>query len=419
MKQKKLILSIISVVLVGTFLLQPANAFWGTVQTDSIAAFSKASEDSSDISFTSDDFTSHLSSGAKLSGIILDSLPDSTAGALKLDGRNLMEGEGISIEGLKRMVYSPNSNNSITTFSFTPVFSTSTDTGAETTVTISVGQEKNKPPTAEDVTAETYENVYIEIPLSATDPENDVVTYQILDTPKLGTAKISGNKAQYTPIEGKKGLDQFTYVAIDAKGNSSEPAKISVQIGKNSSKITYYDMQNNSAYLPALKLSQLGIMTGEKVGSSYFFHPDDVVTRNEFVTMTVQAANLDIDNNAVTTFADDDSIATWAKPYISAAESASLITGYRNENGEAVMRGDQPITLAEASVIVEKLLNLTPITQTASFVKDVPSWAETATAALCENNIINPDNQGKINPNQNLSKEDAAKILYASLDYIV
>ncbi len=418
MKQKKAFKGAISTLLLGVFLMQPAFGFWDTVQTDGIAAFAKKTQASEEITFSAEDFTSHLSTGAKLDGIILQSLPDTNAGILTLDGRTLMEGEGISVSGLERMVFTPEAEQTMASFSFTPVFSTSTDTGSQTVVTLAVGQEDNTPPKAKDVTAETYESIYIEIPLSAEDGEGDAVTYQILDAPKLGTASVVQDKIQYTPNPGKKGLDQFTYVATDAKGESSQPAKVSVQIRKNSAKVTYADMGQNSAYLAALKLSQMDILTGEKVGDSYFFQPDSTVSRNEFVTMTVQAANLDVPKTGVTTFADDEEIVVWAKPYISAAEKAGLISGYLTQSGENVMCGDQAITLAEACVIMENLLDLDTVTPTAVFISSAPVWAQSATAALCEHEILQPDEKGNLNPNESLTKAEAAKLLYASLNYI-
>ena len=415
MKQRKFWQGAISALLLSFGLVQSAFGFGNTEQQDSIAAFAKQAPASETISFSAQDFTSRLSSGAKLDGILLQSLPDPKIGTLTQNGHPLTEGEGVSAAGLEQLEFTPAVPQAVVTFSFIPVFSTSIDTGSETTVTLAVGQEPNTPPTVSDITTETYENVYIEIPLEAGDPEGDAVTYQILDAPKFGTAVIVQDRIQYTPNTGKRGLDTFTYVATDEKGNTSTPAKISIQIRKNSAKLTYADMKTNDAHLAALKLSQMGIVTGQKIGTNYFFQPDDYVSRNEFVTMVAQAAHLK-PTDVITTFADDASIAVWAKPYVSAAEKAGLISGYATATGDRVMCGDQTITLAEACVMIQNLLQLNAVTSTASFT-DAPVWAQSAANILWTHKILSDDFRQASSTMTGLTKAEAAKLLYAVLNY--
>ena len=42
----------------------------------------------------------------------------------------------------------------------------------------------------------------------------------------------------YTPYENKTGKDSFTYVAVDAVGNSSDPATVKIKIEKPNTKVT-------------------------------------------------------------------------------------------------------------------------------------------------------------------------------------
>lgn len=420
MAHKKSIITLCVTALILGFMPTAANSFWGTVQTDSISAFSKTSDFSDDVHFSSSDFTSKLSKNAELSGIIIDELPDATVGTLKLSGREVFKGEGVSVNGIDELSFSPVLNDCFATFSFTPVFSTSSDTGTSTTVSISVGQAKNTPPKAEEITSDTYQNVYLEVTLKSEDEDGDKVIYQILDAPKLGTATIEGDTLKYTPIDGKKGTDKFTYVAIDTMGNSSEPAKITIQIRKNSAKKTYADMEKDGAHLPALKLSQLGVITGEKIGDNYFFNPASTLTRSEFIAMAVEAAGIKTEKTLKTDFADDCLIESWAKPYASAAASAKIIAGSPNaEGGATVFNGNQPITVAEASVILSNMTNLSTISTSNFDLYDyVPTWAQSATATLSDNGIIKKDENGKVNPQQNLTRSDACKMLYASLDHL-
>jgi hypothetical protein len=67
-------------------------------------------------------------------------------------------------------------------------------------------------------------------------------------------------------MDGKKGKDSFTYVAIDSGGNISDEATVTVNIKKQSTNITYSDMSGNSSNYAALMLAEKGVFTGESWG---------------------------------------------------------------------------------------------------------------------------------------------------------
>lgn len=271
-------------------------------------------------------------------------------------------------------------------------------------------------PVAAPVEGETYSGVYIELPLSATDADGDAVIFQLVDSPRLGTAKIEDNTLQYTPAEGKTGTDKFTYVAVDTLGNASAPAQVKIKIRKNSAKMTYADMSADAAHYAALRLSECGVMTGEKIGASYFLRPNDPVTRSEFIAMASAAARLPIAPTAQTDFADDDGLSAWAKPYISAAANTGLISGYLTASGNAEVRGQNPITAAEASVILNNLLTETLDTPVSAAMLDgtaAPAWAASATARLTAAEVL-PDS-AKDAPSDKITRKTACEMLYRAV----
>lgn len=272
-------------------------------------------------------------------------------------------------------------------------------------------------PTAAAVETETVAGVMIEIPLSATDPDGDAVTFKLIDTPRLGTAVIDNDKVVYTPAEKKTGTDKFTYCAIDTMGNESAPAQIKVKIKKNSSKVTYSDMTENPAHLAAVRLAESGVFLGEKIGASYFLHPNQEVSRSEFIAMAAAAANLTLTETACTDFADDQALSPWVKPYVSAAAEAGLISGYATASGSAEIRGEKPITLAEASVIVSKLLGDDAIVSasTVSYAL-VPAWAENATAALTSAKIM-PESEQDHDGGATITRQTACELIYGAMTY--
>lgn len=218
-----------------------------------------------------------------------------------------------------------------------------------------VAETNGAAPAAQAVEAETYVGIPVEIELSATDADSDVVLYQLTEQPRLGTAAINGSMMTYTPGQ-KAGKDKFAYTAVDANGNTADPAPVTVQVMKNRSKLTYADMEGNPAHYAAIQLAEKGVMTGESISGCYFFHPAQTVTRSEFIAMLAAAADLPVTETVQTDFADDSGLSDWARPFVSTAAASGLVSGYQTAAGVVEIRGQNPVTLAEASVMIDHLL---------------------------------------------------------------
>lgn len=211
-------------------------------------------------------------------------------------------------------------------------------------------------PSVASIEAETCVDIPIEIPLSAANNNENIALYQLTEQPKLGAAVIENNVLVYSPGT-KTGTDKFSYTAVDTEGNTAKSAEIAVKITKNRAKVTYSDMANNPAHYAAIKLAEAGIMTGETIGENYFFRPTAIVSRSEFIALASTAAKLPLEETLRTDFIDDSGLSAWAKPYVSTAAANGLISGYQTAGGLAEVRGEKPITLAEASVIIDNLLS--------------------------------------------------------------
>ncbi|MFN8219808.1 MAG: Ig-like domain-containing protein [Fimbriimonadales bacterium] len=89
------------------------------------------------------------------------------------------------------------------------------------TVTITVVQ-TNQPPVATNVNTSTPEDTAKLITLTATDPDNDPLTYSIVSGPSFGTlGTVSGNQVTYTPNLNYNGNDSFTFKANDGTADSN------------------------------------------------------------------------------------------------------------------------------------------------------------------------------------------------------
>ena len=248
-------------------------------------------------------------------------------------------------------------------------------------LTTSTAEVENAAPIAEDLVLKTYKGVAISSRFAAVDPEGDLVTFQVVDSPARGEVAMDETDPAaftYTPYEGKKGKDTFTYVAVDANGNTSKPATVKVNIQKQTTAVSYSDMSGDPAHFAALHLAEAGVYTGRKVGDLYCFDPDSTFTREEFLTMAMTAAGkAPLSDVTLTGFYDDGDISAWAKGYVSAALVVGTVEGSQNGAGQTVFDPGSPVTQAEAAVIIDRLLatgDVSGMTSTFS-AETAPAWA--------------------------------------------
>ncbi len=244
-------------------------------------------------------------------------------------------------------------------------------------------------PQVQDIAFETCVGASTEAALCAQDADGDVVLFQLTERPRLGTAEIEDDRIIYTP-GARTGKDEFSYTAVDAEGNAAAPAKITVRIGKNRAGLTYSDMEGDPAHYAALCLAARGIMQGERIGDCAFFRPSQTVTRSEFIAMAASAAKLRIKPTDRTDFADDSGLSAWARPYISAAAADGLVCGYETAGALNEIRGQNPITLAEASVVMANLLSdAAGVSEVMAAEHDeAADWAQRAVSAMARAEIL-------------------------------
>lgn len=287
-------------------------------------------------------------------------------------------------------------------------------------LTTSTAEVENAAPIAEDLELSTYKGVAIFSRFAAVDPEGDLVTFQVVDSPARGQVAMDESDPAaftYTPYEGKKGKDSFTYVAVDSQGNTSKPAKVKIVIQKQTAVISYSDMNGDRAHYAALRLAETGVYTGRKVGGLYCFDPQAAFTREEFLAMAMTAADkAPLEDVALTGFYDDGEISAWAKGYVSAALVVGTVRGSRNSAGQTVFSPASPITRGEAAVIIDRLLATGDVTGTASaFSPDtVPAWAYQSAVNMEAVSVLS----GGSDLSQPLTRGEAAEMLAAMLDVL-
>ena len=343
----------------------PASAFF--FQKDevapTVAAMTKNGPAAEPISFSEEDFV--VEGSGKLDSIVIATLPDAAVGCLTLGAQGIQVGDVIAMEAVDGLRFTPLAAPAglEAQFQFTPVFSDGRS-GDAVTVELYLLAEANGAPVAENLEFTTYKNVAVTAQFSAVDPEGDLLTYHILNKPARGAVTMpedGSSEFVYTPYENKTGKDSFTYVAVDAVGNSSDPA----------------------------------------------------VTRGEFVAMAMNAAGMEaLEDVERTGFADDVSIPTWAKPYVSSALKAGLVQGSRSSDGQVVFQAEEPITAAEAAVLLDRALQVTDVSADTLAEEGIPTWAAQSAANLATCGVLSLDG-GLSAP---LTRGEAAELLCGALE---
>lgn len=140
-----------------------------------------------------------------------------------------MPSSGMLTGTAPNLVYRPNMNfTGLDTFGFEVEDSTGAKAIGQVSITVSP---VNDPPIVLDQQINIAQDMMASINLTATDPENDMVSFAITKQPSNGSLMGTAPSFQYTPTAGFSGMDTIKFRATDASGAQSEEATITINIG--------------------------------------------------------------------------------------------------------------------------------------------------------------------------------------------
>lgn len=372
-----------------------------------VAAQVRTVDPTAQFCFSQDDFTS-----AAADGIFLTSVPQETLATVRYGSRVLKAGDALPTEALGDLTLEA---KCVTAQEVTIGYCTLSDgvlSGVQE-LKLSILPKEDQPPTAEDGSLETYKNIAGSGTLSAADPEGKPLTYNLVKEPKRGSVELHEDGTfTYTPDKNKVGKDSFTYTVTDSGGNTSEEAKISIEIRKPTDKATYADMDGDPDAFYAMWLKEAGLFTGATVGGNLCFEPEKTVSRGEFLVMVMKLVDAQADETGLTSgFSDEAATPVWLQPYIVSALGSGMISGVSSEDG-VVFRPEAALSRAEAAVMLQNVLQLpAPTAKTVFSETDaaaVPAWAADATAALSAAGI----SLGDTAQADAITRREVAKLLY-------
>ena len=351
--------------------------------------------------------------------ITICTLPEKDKGILKLAGNGVTEGQVISRENIEKLSFTP-ASPTVTEAQFT--FRCDHLCGGEAIICkLRLIDKINQAPTTSGISDAslrvwTQKNVTVYGSMTASDPENDELTYMVISYPEKGTLTVLDQHFGdfcFTPKKNFKGKDSFTYVVRDSFGNYSSPVSVNIQVSRNVVDITYTDMAEHPAHHAALVMASKGIMQGTIRGDGYYFDPEKAVSKEEFVVMAMKALGVAPKADATVTFFDDDShISEPMKKYIATAQRYGYIVGEFSEAG-LLFSPDEPITRGEAAVIVCRMLGVrTP--DTVSVFADgqsIPTYAKNAVQCLYQMGALRRTEGGNISASAQLTRGQTAEML--------
>ena len=343
-------------------------------------------------------------------GVYVASVPSQLDAEVSLGARTLRAGDVLDRSMLSQLLVLPAENRDASCeLVYCPIEGGEVQPSRALELSILTG--KNEAPVCRDVKFETYKNIANTGVLSASDPEGDTLTYQLVKEPKRGTVDIAPDGSfTYTPAQNKVGKDVFTYTATDSAGNVSNVANVTVKIVKPTDKAMYQDLAGDTLAYMAMWLKDRGVYTGKRIAGNLCFEPEGTLTRGEFLVMAMKLLGAEPESARLTSgFADESKTPAWMRPYIVSAFKSGMVSGVTSPDG-MVFRPSSNLTRAEAAVMLQNILDLPQSQEAAVFSEDcaVPVWAQASVSALESAGISIPVTTSA----ENLTRREAAELLY-------
>ncbi len=256
----------------------------------------------------------------------------------------------------------------------------------------------------------------------------------LVSKPANGVVDIS-DKAEgtlvYTPNEDYTGDDQFTFKVTDAY-NNERTATVKILVADNESAIqtsssadgaqmVYSDLNNHWAEYSVMKLAENGIITGEKLkNNTAFYKPDEEMNRVEFINLMLASVGTQVESReAEAVSAGLNAEPAWVQETMQTALEKGIISGYE-EDGKISLNPYEPITRAEAAVIINRIVNPAVAACVDVSYEDmgaVPSWAAQSVKNMTCYGIFK-GSANQFMPDEIVTRAQAAELCYQTMKYL-
>ena len=236
------------------------------------------------------------------------------------------------------------------------------------------------------------------------------VTVKLDGKPLPGAVSMEG--ASLTIITGA--LTAGTHsVVIDVSDDAGNRARATATVIAGSSDHTFADTAGHWSGGYASLLCKNGIMLGEagSDGRNYFY-PNRNLTRQEFAVTIARLLGLDTAHPGTLDFADDTSIASWARGAVHAVAQAGIMYG-SSSNGQSYFNPTAQMTRAEVMTVIGRCLPRGYASTSLSFADTaaIPAWAHDQVEICVSTGIISGYADNTLRPLGNITRGEIAKIL--------
>ena len=179
----------------------------------------------------------------------------------------------------------------------------------------------------------------------------------------------------------------------------------------------FTDVEKDSWAAPyIMNLAERKIFAGYEDGS---FRPNTYITRQEIAVAMVRAMGLEADVSAAekvdTGFADDVTVAPWARGYVNIAVREKLFTGY--DDGE--FKPERVISRQELIAVIMRLAGSDEsVKSTYADAHDIHGYAQNFVGHASSLGIVDGYPDGTFKPLNSITRAEVAKILYLGLEYL-
>jgi hypothetical protein len=369
------------------------------------------------VTFSADAIEKQLGLDAgTLSGIIITDLPQASQGKLTVCGTNALLYETINRDGMNRLAFNPVKGSTNASFNFIPLVPEKQEKAAK--MVIALLDKPNTAPIAQLDSIATEKNINIQGTLIVTDDDTDSLKIKIITPPEKGELTLNGINYTYEPFLDMTGNDSFVFIAVDKYGSTSAKTTENIKIEKPQGKISYADMNGNPYNYAAVKLAENGIMVSDKIGKNYYFKPDQIITKGDFLVMLIAASNKEkeLSPTANTGLQNDTQIPMYLKPYVEKAKVSGIIGG---KVSTISFNYNDPVTKTDAIMMIDSAAQI-PDTELSAPVFNnngtIPTWAMQAYINLYNNSIITKS-ETNAESNGNLTRAEAAGMIWGMYNY--
>ncbi len=268
-------------------------------------------------------------------------------------------------------------------------------------------------------------------------PDTKAMNFSVLGTAGYTPRVYSDNYENPVRLENQfvlnldSGLTQLKVTATNEMDGDFREYIVIIISERN---YTYTDAQTAWAkdYVEEVGSNGLGLIKGDEKGA---FNGENNLTRYEMAALMMRKAGINKDFYAGVSHPFSDTIVEWAENYVKAASRTEMINGYTDldDKGEVISRtygGERLATRSEffrlfttatLGVDVDEFyaanesdINLIVAEKNLKDLDQVAEWAKSAVYTAIFLGLVGGDDNGNVNPNANITRNEVAVLIVRS-----